>query len=111
MIWCGWCCHSDLGEEGIGADGAGMLAGVLGQCSSLTVLDLSGNDIGDEGAGRLAGVLGQCSLLGQCSSLEKLFFGCRAGSFRQWHRCGLGRDAGWGAGAVLLTRRAGSFRQ
>ena len=63
MIWCGWCCHSDLGEEGIGADGAGMLAGVLGQCSSLTVLDLSGNDIGDEGAGRLAGVLGQCSSL------------------------------------------------
>ena len=49
MIWCGWCCHSDLGEEGIGADGAGMLAGVLGQCSSLTKLDLEDNGIDEDG--------------------------------------------------------------
>ena len=47
-----------------------MLAGVLGQCSSLAVLDRSDNDIGDEGAGRLA------TGLGQCSSLEKLYIAC-----------------------------------
>ena len=47
----------------MGADGAGRLAGVLGQCSSLATLDLPANGIGDEGAGRLAGVLGQCSSL------------------------------------------------
>ena len=43
---------------------------MLGQCSSLTVLDLGvyifgSNDIGADGAGRLAGVLGQCSLLAE----------------------------------------------
>ena len=36
---------------------------MLGQCSSLTVLNLSCNGIRAEGAGRLAGVLGQCSSL------------------------------------------------
>jgi hypothetical protein len=36
---------------------------VLGQCSSLAVLDLEYNRIGAKGAGRLAGVLGQCSSL------------------------------------------------
>ena len=45
----------------IGAEGAERLAGVLGQCSSLAVLNLAENGIGDEGAERLAGVLGQCS--------------------------------------------------
>ena len=48
----------------------GRLAGVLGQCSSLAVLDLSDNDIGDEGAGRLA------TGLGQCSSLEEVHLAC-----------------------------------
>ena len=33
---------------------------MLGQCSSLAVLNLGYNRIGAEGAGRLAGVLGQC---------------------------------------------------
>ena len=36
---------------------------MLGQCSSLVVLNLSCNGIGAEGAGRLAGMLGQCSSL------------------------------------------------
>ena len=48
-----------------GDEGAGRLAGVLGQCSSLAVLNLYGNGIGADGAGRLAGVLGQCSLLAE----------------------------------------------
>ena len=55
----------NLGGNGIGEEGAGRLAGVLGQCSSLTVLNLGGNDIGAEGAGRLAGVLGLCSSLAE----------------------------------------------
>ena len=38
---------------------------MLGQCSSLTVLKLGHNGIGAEGAGRLAGVLGQCSSLAE----------------------------------------------
>ena len=41
----------------------GQLAAVLGQCASLTHLDLSANNIGDEGAGRLAAGLGQCASL------------------------------------------------
>ena len=49
----------------IGAEGAGRLAGVLGQCFSLAELHLGGNGIGAEGAGRLAGVLGQCSSLAE----------------------------------------------
>jgi small ubiquitin-related modifier len=36
---------------------------VLGQCSSLAVLNLAGNHIGEEGARSLAKVLGQCSSL------------------------------------------------
>ena len=44
--------HWILGVEwcnGIGAAGAWSLAGVLGQCSSLTRLDLEGNDMGVHG--------------------------------------------------------------
>ena len=48
---------------GLGADGAGRLAGVLGQCAALAHLDLADNYIGADGAGRLAGVLGQCGAL------------------------------------------------
>ena len=66
----GWCqvVRLDLKRGGrwgapIGAEGAGRLAGVLGQCCSLAVLNLQRNRIGAEGAGRLAGVLGQCSSL------------------------------------------------
>ena len=43
----------NLRYNGIGAEGAGRLAGVLGQCSSLATLDLEGNDIGDEGIARI----------------------------------------------------------
>ena len=40
----------NLGCNGIGDVGAGSLAGMLGQCSSLVTLHLEGNDeIGDEG--------------------------------------------------------------
>ena len=38
---------------------------MLGQCFSLTVLDLSRNGIGAQGVGRLAKVLGQCSSLAE----------------------------------------------
>ena len=84
----------DLGQNEIGAEGAGRLAAVLGQCASLVHLDLAGNEIGAEGAGRLAAVLGQCAslahldlgwneigdegagrlalVLGQCASLAHL---------------------------------------
>ena len=55
----------DLSSCEIGAEGAGSLAGVLGQCSSLAELHLGYNSIGAEGAGRLAGVLGQCSSLAE----------------------------------------------
>ena len=48
--------HLDLGHNGIGDEGAGRLAAVLGQCASLAHLDLCGNGIGDEGAGRLGAV-------------------------------------------------------
>ena len=50
----------------IGDEGARSLAGVLGQCSSLTKLRLGGNSIGHEGAWSLA------DLLRKCSSLAKL---------------------------------------
>ena len=36
---------------------------MLGQCSSLAVLNLTRKRTGDKGAGRLAGALGQCSTL------------------------------------------------
>jgi len=39
----------NLERNNIGSEGATSLAGVLGQCSSLATLDLEGNDIGDEG--------------------------------------------------------------
>jgi len=39
----------DLSAVSIEAEGAGRLAAMLGQCPSLTHLDLGGNDIGDEG--------------------------------------------------------------
>ena len=55
--------HLNLRLNSIGDEGAGRLAGVLGQCRSLAHLDLSLNSIRDEGAGRLAGVLGQCRSL------------------------------------------------
>ena len=60
-----WCRIStiNLSNATIGAEGAGRLAVVLGQCASLAHLDLQGNGIGDEGAGRLAAVLGQCASL------------------------------------------------
>ena len=38
---------------------------MLGQCASLAHLDLSGNGIGAEGAGRLVAVLGQCASFSQ----------------------------------------------
>jgi len=65
----GWCqvVRLDLhrgwrtGGAQIGAEGAGRLAEVLEQCSSLAVLNLAGNLIRAEGAGRLAGGLGQGS--------------------------------------------------
>jgi Ran GTPase-activating protein (RanGAP) involved in mRNA processing and transport len=53
----------DLDNNDIGAQGAGRLAAVLGQCASLAHLDLGNNDIIAEGAGRLAAVLGQCASL------------------------------------------------
>ena len=39
----------DLAWNEIGDEGAGRLAGVLGQCSSLATLDLGGNFIGHRG--------------------------------------------------------------
>ena len=62
LAWCS-AVRLDLSSCKIGAEGAGSLAGVLGQCSSLATLHLRYNNIGVEGAGRLAGVLGQCSSL------------------------------------------------
>ena len=60
-----WCSVVRLDASGrrMGAGGVRMLAGVLGQCSSLAELDLFNNDIGNEGARSLAGVLGHCSSL------------------------------------------------
>ena len=47
-------------EKTIGAEGAGRLAGVLGQCGLLVHLNVCYNSIGDDGAGRLVVVLGEC---------------------------------------------------
>ena len=60
-----WCRITtiNLSNATIGAEGAGGLAAVLGQCASLAHLDLRYNWIGAEGAGRLAAVLGQCASL------------------------------------------------
>jgi Ran GTPase-activating protein (RanGAP) involved in mRNA processing and transport len=56
-------CSSGSWLHVIGAEAAGRLAAVLGQCTSLAHLNFQGNGIGDEGAGRLAAVLGQCRTL------------------------------------------------
>ena len=50
-----WCRITaiNLSNATIGAEGAGGLAAVLGQCASLAHLDLCYNGIGAEGAGRL----------------------------------------------------------
>ena len=45
----------NLMDNSIGNEGAGRLAGMLGQCSSLAELNLVYNDIGNEGARSLAG--------------------------------------------------------
>jgi Ran GTPase-activating protein (RanGAP) involved in mRNA processing and transport len=86
--------HLDLGQNRIGAEGAGRLAAVLGQCASLAHLNLTGNQIGRHGVERLAAVLPLCrslvhlnlannqlgdeatgrlaAVLGQCASLAVL---------------------------------------
>ena len=53
----------NLGSNGLGDEGARSLAGVIGQCSSLAMLDLSHCEIGDEGARSLADGARQCSKL------------------------------------------------
>jgi len=60
-----WCriTHINLSNATIGAEGAGRLAAVLGQCASLARLNLERNEIGAEGAGMLAAVLGRCASL------------------------------------------------
>jgi Ran GTPase-activating protein (RanGAP) involved in mRNA processing and transport len=60
-----WCRVTalDLSAIKIGGEGAGRLAAVLPECTSLAHLDLGWNGIGDEGAGRLAAVLPQCTSL------------------------------------------------
>eukprot|EP00961_Rhodomonas_salina_P218398 2951201-Rhodomonas_salina.1 len=47
----------------MGAEGAGRLAGVLGECKALAYLSLYSNEIDDEGVGRLAGALVECKAL------------------------------------------------
>ena len=54
LAWCS-VVRLDLSSCEIGAEGAGILAGVLGQCSSLATLDLGDNGIGPEGARILVG--------------------------------------------------------
>ena len=49
LAWCS-VVRLDASWLEMGAEGARMLAGVLGQCSALAELDLTGNDIGAEGA-------------------------------------------------------------
>lgn len=57
------CTYLSMSEKYIGAYGAQVLAGVLGQLTSLQTLDLSGNKIGFDGTRALAGVLGQLTSL------------------------------------------------
>ena len=60
-----WCRVTalDLSAIAVGAKGAGRLAAVLPQCTSLAHLHLGYNNIGAEGAGLLAAVLPQCTSL------------------------------------------------
>ena len=44
-------------------DGSGRIAGVLGQCPSLTHLDIGCNQFGPTGAESFAGVLAKCTTL------------------------------------------------
>ena len=62
MSWC-IIIVLDFSRVTIGAEGAGRLVGMLGQCPSLAHLDLCGNNIGAEGAGSLDAVAEQCSSL------------------------------------------------
>jgi hypothetical protein len=56
--------HLDLNFNQIEKDGAESLAGVLAQCPAMAHLILSSfNQIGDAGPEALAGVLGQCPTL------------------------------------------------
>ena len=63
LCQCNALSHLDLSWNWIGAEGAGRLAGALGECKALSHLDLRMNRIGDEGAGRLAGVRVQGALI------------------------------------------------
>ena len=49
-----WFSHLTLSWNAIGDEGAGRLAGVLGQCSSLAHLDLSDHGIREEGRALLS---------------------------------------------------------
>ena len=66
LVQCPALTHLELSNNGIGPDGAVMLAGVLAQCAALAHLDLSKNEISlrSDGAKRL-----RDSWRGQSSSL------------------------------------------
>jgi len=71
-----WCRITtiNLSNARIGAEGAGRLAAVLGQCAaSLAHLDLCANGIGAEGAERLAAVGGARAMCIICSSGSRCF--------------------------------------
>ena len=57
LAWCS-VVSLDFCNNRIGAEGVRILAGVIGQCSSLATLNMSCSGIRAEGARRLAGVLG-----------------------------------------------------
>ena len=63
----------NLERNNIGDEGTRSLAGVLGQCSSLATLDLSNNNLGAEGARSLAGVLWQCSSLAMLTCVSRCY--------------------------------------
>eukprot|EP00961_Rhodomonas_salina_P147797 1989351-Rhodomonas_salina.1 len=67
---CKMLAYLDLTARELGAEGAGMLAGVLVQCKALAYLDLSKNGIGAEGARVLAGVLEECKSLAHLNMSE-----------------------------------------
>ena len=73
----------DAGGAAIREDGARILAGVLGQCPSLTVLQLQGNRIGAEGARILGWVLRQCSSLAELNLRDNAIGAEGAGSLVQ----------------------------